>query len=69
LAEREQEMPTDLPWPASSGAFIAHQGFGTRASTVFTRDRGMHGVIEERRFGPMGKPIGQTKLQLAAQRA
>jgi uncharacterized protein with NRDE domain len=54
-----------LPWPASSGPFIADQAFGTRATTLMWRDRLQHTRIEERRFGPLGKPDGSTCIALS----
>ena len=54
----------DLPWPASSGPFIAHEEFGTRASTIVCREPGAAMTLEERRFGPLGRPLGVTRLSL-----
>lgn len=52
-----------LPWPATSGPFIAHALYGTRSSTLVTREPGATWV-SERRFGPAGDPQGQTQLRL-----
>ncbi len=54
-----------LPWPASSGPFIARQEFGTRATTLLWRDTDDHVSMEERRFGPNGVPTGSTGFRLA----
>lgn len=64
LLEREVERASDLPWPASSGPFIAEDGFGTRATTVLWRDGDNRASMEERRFGPQGAPIGSTRISL-----
>ena len=56
----------DLPWPASSGPFISGQAFGTRATTLMWRDHAQRTRIEERRFGPLGRPDGRTCIALAA---
>jgi uncharacterized protein with NRDE domain len=58
--------PGDLPWPASSGPFIAHGQFGTRATTLLWRDRAHHSCMEERRFGRNGVPAGRSRISLAA---
>lgn len=67
LAEREPG-PTPpaagLPWPATSGPFIAHERYGTRCSTVVMRQRGST-WLGERRFGPGGEPAGESQLRLA----
>lgn len=49
-------------------AFIRGESYGTRASTVLAVDRQGHARFIEHRFGPNGKPSGQTveSLQLAA---
>jgi uncharacterized protein with NRDE domain len=60
---RQDAAASQLPWPASSGAFIAHERFGTRASTVLCREPAQHVRIEERRFAPLGLPRGSTRLQ------
>jgi uncharacterized protein with NRDE domain len=59
---RQDSPPSTLPWPASSGPFIAHGRFGTRASTLLRREPGGAAQLEERRFGPLGKPAGVTRL-------
>ena len=66
LAEREaapQAADAGLPWPATSGPFIAHERYGTRCSTVVTRQSGTT-WIGERRFGPRGAPRGGSELRL-----
>jgi uncharacterized protein with NRDE domain len=55
-----------LPWPASSGPFIAGEAFGTRATTLMWRDGTRRTRVEERRFGPSGRPEGRTSIMLAA---
>lgn len=62
---RQQGDPAgDLPWPASSGPFIAHEQFGTRATTIVCREPGAAMTLEERRFGPLGGPLGSTRLSV-----
>jgi uncharacterized protein with NRDE domain len=41
-------------------AFIRGDTYGTRASTVLTIDRNGHAHFTEHRFGPNGRPTGQT---------
>jgi uncharacterized protein with NRDE domain len=50
-----------------SSAFIRGQDYGTRASTVVALDHQGAGVIVERRWGPMGMPLGETRLAIGAQ--
>jgi uncharacterized protein with NRDE domain len=57
---------TTLPWPASSGPFISGEAFGTRATTLMWRDHAQRTHMEERRFGPLGKPGGRTSISLAS---
>jgi uncharacterized protein with NRDE domain len=59
---RQDSPPSALPWPAASGPFISHERFGTRASTLLRREPGLGVKLEERRFGPLGKPAGSTRL-------
>ena len=47
-----------------SSAFIRGQDYGTRASTVVAIGHDGHGVIIERRWGPMGVALGQTRLPI-----
>ena len=61
LSER-QSTASDLPWPASSGPFIAHAQFGTRACTLLQREGRDFALIEEQRFGPDGVALGMTRL-------
>lgn len=49
-----------------SSAFIRGADYGTRASTVVLLDRDGGGMIVERRWGPMGAPLGETRMELAA---
>jgi uncharacterized protein with NRDE domain len=53
-------------WPANSGPFIVGEAFGTRATTLMWRDGTRRTRMEERRFGPQGKPDGRTCIMLAA---
>ncbi|HEV2622340.1 MAG TPA: NRDE family protein [Frateuria sp.] len=48
-----------------SAAFIRGETYGTRASTVVAIDHAGGGRIIERRFGPGGRPEGETSLQWA----
>jgi uncharacterized protein with NRDE domain len=45
-----------------SAAFVRGTEYGTRASTVVAIDHAGHGRILERRFGPDGRPDGQTEV-------
>ncbi|MCX7514530.1 NRDE family protein [Frateuria hangzhouensis] len=45
-----------------SAAFVRGADYGTRASTVVAIDHAGHGQIVERRFGPNGRPDGQTTI-------
>ena len=47
-----------------SSAFIRGQDYGTRASTVVAIGHDGRGVIIERRWGPMGVALGQTRLPI-----
>jgi len=47
-----------------SAAFIRGEDYGTRASTVVALDREGRGVIVERRWGPMGVALGETRMQI-----
>lgn len=49
-----------------SSAFIRGADYGTRASTVVALDRAGGGVVIERRWGPMGAALGQTRIVLPA---
>jgi uncharacterized protein with NRDE domain len=46
-----------------SSAFIGGERYGTRASTLVLIDHAGAGRIVERRFGPNGRPDGQTELR------
>jgi uncharacterized protein with NRDE domain len=46
-----------------SPAFIRGADYGTRASTVVLIDHAGNGSIVERRFGPSGRPDGQTDIR------
>lgn len=47
-----------------SAAFIRGRDYGTRASTVLAIDHDGHGWIHERRYGPDGLFLGQTRLEM-----
>ena len=47
-----------------SSAFIRGQDYGTRASTVVALGHDGRGVIVERRWGPMGAWLGETRLAM-----
>lgn len=50
-----------------SAAFIRGQEYGTRASTLILVDPRQHGLIIERRFGPRGTMLGQSRASLPDQ--
>ncbi len=58
----ETGVPLDLERRLSA-AFIADARYGTRASTVAAIDHAGHGWIAERRFGPDGVFLGETRLE------
>lgn len=47
-----------------SPAFIRGTDYGTRASTILAIDHSGHGFIHERRFGPDGIFLGETRLEV-----
>jgi len=47
-----------------SSAFIRGTDYGTRASTIVAIDRNRGGFIHERRFGPDGVYLGETRVEL-----
>ena len=49
-----------------SAAFIRSPEYGTRASTLIALDADGQGFIHERRFGPDGSCIGETRLAVTA---
>jgi len=49
-----------------SAAFIRSPEYGTRASTLIALDANGEGFIHERRFGPDGGCIGETRLAVGA---
>lgn len=49
-----------------SSAFIRGEDYGTRASTVVALDHEGGGTIVERRWGPMGLALGETRIDLPA---
>jgi uncharacterized protein with NRDE domain len=70
LADERQAPDAELPdtgiglererW--LSAAFIRGTDYGTRASTVVAIAHDGRGVIEERRFGPEGRFLGESRL-------
>ncbi|MEW9572095.1 NRDE family protein [Rhodanobacter sp. Si-c] len=70
LADERQAPDAELPdtgiglererW--LSAAFIRGADYGTRASTVVAIGHDGRGVIEERRFGPEGRFLGESRL-------
>ncbi|MBD8900514.1 NRDE family protein [Rhodanobacter sp. DHG33] len=75
LADERQAPDADLPdtgvglererWLSS--AFIRGEHYGTRASTVVAIGHDGSGVIVERRFGPEGRFLGESRLSLGTQ--
>ena len=73
LADEQQSPDLHLPetgvglererWLSS--AFIRGEHYGTRASTIVAIGHDGDGVIIERRFGPFGRPEGETMLRFA----
>ncbi len=51
-----------------SSAFIRGKDYGTRASTVVALDHAGGGMVVERRWGAMGAPLGETRLQVGSGR-
>ena len=49
-----------------SAAFIRSPEYGTRASTLIALDANGEGFIHERRFGPDGGCVGETRLTVGA---
>ena len=47
-----------------SAPFIVGETYGTRASTVVALGHDGRGVIVERRWGPMGTWLGETRLAM-----
>lgn len=54
-------VPLELERHLSS-AFIRGSDYGTRASTLLAIDHAGHGFIQERRFGPNGLFLGETRV-------
>lgn len=52
-----------------SSAFIRGEHYGTRASTVVAIGHDGQGVIVERRFGPAGRFLGESRLPIGTQAA
>lgn len=77
LADERQAPDAELPdtgvglererWLSS--AFIRGEHYGTRASTVVAIGHDGRGVIVERRFGPEGRFLGESRLPMDAQGA
>jgi uncharacterized protein with NRDE domain len=74
LADERQAQDAELPdtgiglqrerWLSS--AFIRGSDYGTRASTVVAIGRDGRGVVVERRFGPAGRALGESRLSIGA---
>jgi len=72
LADETQAADAELPDTGVglalerklSSAFIRGRDYGTRASTILAVDHEDRGWIHERRFGPDGLFLGQTRLDL-----
>ncbi len=74
LADERQAPDAELPdtgiglprerWLSS--AFIRGSEYGTRASTLVAIARDGRGVIVERRFGPEGRILGESRLPIGA---
>lgn len=72
LADETRAADADLPDTGVglemerrlSPAFIRGHDYGTRASTVLAVDHEGHGWIHERRYGPDGVFLGQTRLEI-----
>ncbi|OOG38458.1 hypothetical protein B0E52_14020 [Rhodanobacter sp. C06] len=77
LADERQAPDAELPdtgiglererW--LSAAFIRGTDYGTRASTVVAIAHDGRGVIEERRFGPEGRFLGERRLSFGPRAA
>lgn len=72
LADETQASDSELPDTGIdlalerqlSSAFIRGRDYGTRASTILGIDHHGHGFIHERRFGPEGIFLGETKIEI-----
>ncbi len=70
----DESRPTDSELPHTgvpmelerrlSSAFIRGADYGTRASTVIVIDHAGQGFIHERRFGPEGVFLGETRAEI-----
>ncbi|HEX7732333.1 MAG TPA: NRDE family protein [Rhodanobacter sp.] len=77
LADERQAPDAELPDTGIglererrlSAAFIRGADYGTRASTVLAIGHDGRGVIEERRFGPEGRFLGESRLPIGPQAA
>ncbi len=72
LADEERPADSELPHTGIplalertlSRAFIRGRDYGTRASTVLAIDHHGRGFIHERRFGPEGLFLGETRIEI-----
>lgn len=72
LADRNRPEDHELPQTGIgldgerllSSVFIKSAGYGTRASTLVRLHADGRALIRERRFGPHGEPLGETRLEL-----
>ncbi len=64
----DADLPaTGVPLPLErhlSAAFIRGEDYGTRASTLLAIGHDGHGFIAERRFGPQGVFLGETRMDI-----
>lgn len=73
LADEHQPPDAELPDTGVglarerylASAFIRGREYGTRCSTVIVVDAAGHGRVIERRFGPEGKPLGESDVAFA----
>ena len=59
-------VPLELERRLSS-AFIRGTDYGTRASTLLAIDHDGGGFIHERRFGPEGVFVGETRVEIGVE--
>ncbi|WP_296250025.1 NRDE family protein [uncultured Stenotrophomonas sp.] len=72
LADEQQAQDAQLPSTGVplelerllSSAFIRGTDYGTRASTIVAIDQDGGGFIHERRFGPDGVYLGETRMEI-----
>jgi uncharacterized protein with NRDE domain len=62
LLTRTEPVPNAASHGVPATPFIAGDTYGTRCSTVITVDKGRECVFWEQRFGPGGKPTGDSEF-------